>query len=106
MSEGRKRGRPPRPLGDILRVHPVGTDTGGAVLRRALRERGKLYVCAQCGLLPIWRGGELTLQIDHINGVGWDDRFENLRFLCPNCHSQTDTYCGRNKGRGSFVRNG
>ena len=39
---------------------------------------------------------ELVLELDHINGVGDDHRLENLRLLCPNCHSQTETYCGRN----------
>lgn len=41
----------------------------------------------------------MTLQLDHINGVRDDNRIENLRFLCPNCHSQTDTFAGRNKQR-------
>ena len=39
---------------------------------------------------------KLTLQLDHINGINNDNRKENLRFLCPNCHSQTDTFAGRN----------
>ena len=43
-----------------------------------------------------WLGKPLVLQLDHINGVRDDHRLENLRFLCPNCHSQTDTYGGKN----------
>ena len=39
---------------------------------------------------------KLTLQLDHINGINNDNRKENLRFLCPNCHSQTNTFAGKN----------
>ena len=51
--------------------------------------------CYCCGLLPIWCGAPLTLQLDHINGMRGDHRLENLRLVCPNCHSQTATYAGR-----------
>lgn len=55
------------------------------------------YKCAICGNKGEWNGSALTLQIDHINGIRNDHRKENLRWLCPNCHSQTDTFTGRNK---------
>lgn len=54
------------------------------------------YKCALCGNVGEWNGKPLSLQIDHINGVHSDNRIDNLRFLCPNYHSQTDTYSGRN----------
>ncbi len=44
-------------------------------------------------------GEKITLQIDHINGINSDNRLENLRFLCPNCHTQTETYGSKNPER-------
>ena len=54
------------------------------------------YKCAICGQEPIWNGKELTLTLDHINGHNKDDRLENLRWVCPNCDRQLDTFAGRN----------
>lgn len=48
--------------------------------------------CKLCGLGPVWNGQPLTLQLDHENGNHDDCRFENLRILCPNCHTQTPTH--------------
>ena len=56
------------------------------------------YRCAMCGALE-WNGKTLSLELDHINGINNDNRLENLRFLCPNCHSQTTTYGSRNQQR-------
>ena len=55
------------------------------------------YRCAICGLLPEWNGKPLTLTLDHINGDHFDNRLENLRFLCPHCDQQQETFCGKNK---------
>lgn len=51
--------------------------------------------CAECGHEARWNQKPLKLQVDHINGDSDDHRLENLRYLCPNCHSQTDTFSGR-----------
>lgn len=56
------------------------------------------YQCDCCGISE-WQGKELVLQLDHINGNNHDNRLENLHWLCPNCHSQTDTFCGKHKSR-------
>ena len=57
------------------------------------------YKCSICGNNGVWMGKTLSLHLDHINGKNNDHRIENLRFLCPNCHSQTPTYSGKNKNR-------
>ena len=64
--------------------------------KRVLQEKLLDEICAICGSGPKWNNNVLTLQLDHINGHNSDNRIENLRILCPNCHSQTDTYGGKN----------
>ena len=54
--------------------------------------------CSKCGLQDTWQGEPIVLHLDHINGNHFNHRIENLRLLCPNCHSQTPTYCSKNKG--------
>lgn len=57
------------------------------------------YKCSNCGIIE-WDNKPLVLTLDHKNGNNCDNRLENLRFLCPNCHSQTDTFCGKNINTG------
>lgn len=59
---------------------------------RILKEKLLDYECQICHNKGEWMGQPLTLQLDHINGIHNDHRIENLRFLCPNCHTQTETY--------------
>lgn len=67
-------------------------------LKKRLIEEGlKEDICEICGQTNIWNGKSLVLQLDHINGNHHDNRLENLRIVCPNCHSQTDTFCTRKK---------
>ena len=55
------------------------------------------YKCQTCGSDGNWQNGIISLELDHINGDNTDNRIENLRYLCPNCHALTETYRGRNK---------
>ena len=63
--------------------------------KRLIDEKLKENKCELCGQLPFHNGKELVLQLDHINGDHNDNRLENLRILCPNCHSQTETYSSK-----------
>jgi hypothetical protein len=64
--------------------------------RRIIEEKLLEYKCVCCGNIGEHNSQPLTLQLDHINGVNNDHRLENLRFLCPNCHTQQDTYAAKN----------
>lgn len=66
------------------------------ILRREYRKLPDIPYACSCGNSGEWNGMSLTLQLDHINGANKDNRKENLRWLCPNCHSQTSTYAGKN----------
>lgn len=90
-------GRTQRPLYEILVANSDYLDTNRLRLR-LLAEGYMPRRCAECGGNE-WRGRSIPLQLDHINGDRRDNRLENLRVLCPNCHAQTDTWCGRNRGR-------
>ncbi|WP_395360815.1 HNH endonuclease [Streptomyces sp. YH02] len=70
-----------------------------SILRRAMLEAGVGERCALCGTEAVWLGRPLPLEVDHADGDWRNNRIENLRLLCPNCHSTTDTYRGRGKGR-------
>lgn len=78
----------------ILILREKKASTGG--VRNALLKIGRCYICELCGIGPEWNGKKLVLQIDHRDGNRLDDRKENVRFLCPNCHSQTDTFTSKN----------
>ncbi|MFC8362405.1 HNH endonuclease signature motif containing protein [Streptomyces griseorubiginosus] len=68
-------------------------------LKRAMSEQGVKERCVMCGIEGVWLGEPLPLEVDHIDGNWRNNRCENLRLLCPNCHSTTDSYRGRGKGR-------
>lgn len=61
--------------------------------RRLIQEGVLPNICANCNQPPVWNGQHLVLILDHINGNNKDNSLENLRLLCPNCNSQTKTFC-------------
>jgi hypothetical protein len=97
LGQAHQRGRPGpkrvRPAAEVLVKREDGSRTGTFLLRRAMAQMGVAELCAQCGTGPVWRGKPMTLEVDHVNGDRNDDRLENLRLLCPNCHAVTGTWC-------------
>ncbi|WP_156935318.1 HNH endonuclease signature motif containing protein [Pseudonocardia spinosispora] len=95
-SRGQKRPPKPRiPLEKIL-VEDSPYQSTGHLRRRLIAAGLKQPECEECGLRE-WRGKPLPLALDHINGNHSDNRLENLRILCPNCHALTDTWCVSNR---------
>lgn len=82
-------------LKDILVENSTYTSTS-KLKKRLISEGIKEDICEECNITE-WNNKPISLHLDHINGDNLDNRIENLRILCPNCHSQTDTYCGGNK---------
>lgn len=82
----------------LVRLSKGVRRTSAKYLRRSLIEIGVEHKCSECGLGPEWNGKVLVLQIDHIDGDWYNNLRENLRFLCPNCHCQTETWGKRVSG--------
>jgi hypothetical protein len=94
-----RKGKSPtnkRPWQDILVKRSFGAKEDTSRLRRALIESGREYKCEECNGKAVWNNKPLCIQIDHKDG-NWLNNFpDNLRFMCPNCHSQTNTFGFKN----------
>ena len=66
------------------------------ILYRLLSEERGNH-CSICGIDSVWNNKPLRLQVDHINGLPFDNSLDNIRLVCPNCHSQTENFSGSNK---------
>lgn len=87
--------RKPRPLEELL---VKGSDVQSYKLKKRLFiSKLKKPVCELCGWAKTSVDGRIPLELDHINGDRFDNRINNLRILCPNCHSLQPTHRGRNK---------
>lgn len=92
------------PLNEILSGNTPHYNTS-KLKYRLYKEGLKQPKCEECGLEGIWNNKPLTMHLDHRDGISSNHKLENLRILCPNCHSQTNTYCGKNlKKPLTFVR--
>lgn len=88
------RPRPKQDLSIILVENSVYTNVN-ALRKRLINEGVFDHICSCCGNSE-WMGQKIPIELDHINGIKADNRIENLRLLCPNCHAQTTTYRGKN----------
>ena len=85
------------PIEDVLVEN--STYSRGVLKRRLYALGVKSRRCELCGQTEEWRGRQMSLILDHINGIATDNRLENLRIVCPNCAATLDTHCGRNMSR-------
>jgi 5-methylcytosine-specific restriction endonuclease McrA len=89
---------------DIFCKNSTYLSRGG--IKKRLLLKGFDYECAECKINDIYNDKPISLQLDHINGINDDNRLNNLRFLCPNCHSQTETFSGKRHKKTNYCECG
>ena len=93
--EHHKGGRKARPLEVYLNnEYPIHSYK---LKEKLINEKLLEYKCVWCNIENMWNDKSIVLELDHIDGNNQNNNLSNLRILCPNCHSQTDTFRGRNK---------
>ncbi|MEV5969731.1 HNH endonuclease [Streptomyces sp. NPDC051921] len=97
MRYNQRRRTPEEILVENTAAHPQRARSSR--LKSAMLEVGVEDRCARCGIEAVWLGVPLPLEVDHVDGDWRNNRIGNLRLLCPNCHSTTDSYRGRGRGR-------
>lgn len=97
-NDGKGNPKPKYELSEIL-VENSHYENIGRLKKRLVKAGLLKYECKNCSNKGYWNGKPLVLQLEHKNGKHNDHRLSNLCFLCPNCHSQTETYSGRNADR-------
>ena len=81
-------------------LNESGSYRSNCYLNRIIKEFSLLkYKCSECGIAN-WRNKDISLELDHIDGNAHNCKLSNLRYVCPNCHSQTETYKGRSINSG------
>lgn len=93
---------PAQPLDEIL-IEESKFKTSSWLRKRLIKEGFLIEKCQSCGLGNVWNDKPIVLQLDHVNGVKTDNRLDNLRLLCPNCHSQTETWGNRKRSLGGMA---
>ena len=91
------------PLDDLLVENSPYKGTSTSLKNRLLSAGILEEKCEECGQSSHWNHKKLVLQLDHKNGNRYDNRRENLRILCPNCHTQTETFGGKRRKNQRFV---
>lgn len=81
---------------DFLELFRINSPHSRLTVKKYILKYNLLpYKCSCCGFEGRWQDKDLVLVLDHINGISNDHRLENLRFLCPNCNSQQETFAGK-----------
>lgn len=93
--KGLKKISPKIPLSDIIEKGVYPHYQSYKLKKRLIAEGVKKNVCETCGLSS-WKGKQLNLELHHVDGIRQNHKLSNLKLLCPNCHSQTDTFRAKN----------